>query len=185
MDGHLPVRPDKPEQGATCMFFTHDCLPSDFFANPHDNHSAADVFTHLTFVRPECGDCLIKALVTASGPRGLSAFLPDPELVFYPPKRPRQRWEGSEPILPMTSTWRAANFTMDNVVGPGQDRWEGTPIMPNGGVNLQQWCIKLLSRYSYVTGKSSPLSSSFWSSGHSVTFCVGGAVQVPQIHISP
>ncbi|KAG8982895.1 hypothetical protein FRB90_006471 [Tulasnella sp. 427] len=44
--------------------------------------TASEVFKNVAFRNPQCGDCIISALVTQSGETGLSAFLPDPSRRF-------------------------------------------------------------------------------------------------------
>ena len=62
-------------------------------------------------------------------------------------------WERDEPILPMTGHWEDADFSVANVVRPGQDVWAGDEGRGNGTVSLRDWSIKLLSRYAYTVGK--------------------------------
>ena len=128
--------------------------------------SAADIFARLTFERPDCGDCckhslasrrilsylpaVIMAMVNASGPRGLSAFLPDRQSLYKPTiKSPTQRSDrpyDQSPILPLTNTWQAADFSLDSVL-------QKYPV-EKGGIALRSWTLRLLSRYLYVTGES-------------------------------
>jgi 3-O-alpha-D-mannopyranosyl-alpha-D-mannopyranose xylosylphosphotransferase len=89
---------------------------------------------------------VITALVTASGPLGLSAFLPPKGTtqtntadIPYPRYLP-------PPHLPLTSTWHEANFSLDSVLA--------TTTLPNERVDLRQYAMKLLSRYQYLSGES-------------------------------
>ena len=115
------------------------------------------MFRHLTFGEPDCGDCLISALVTMSGERGLEAFFPDTDMIYHPPTPPPNAepvmWQREEPMLPLTRTWQEADFSIANVVKVGQDHWTGLKVREDGGVNMRQWCMKLLSRYAYVFGE--------------------------------
>jgi 3-O-alpha-D-mannopyranosyl-alpha-D-mannopyranose xylosylphosphotransferase len=140
----------KTVQIESCVFSLNTCLPESFF-NETTPHSAAHMFTHIAFVRPECGDCLIMALVTASGPSGLSAVLPREDQAFKPEVRNKAEWEREEPMLPLVANWREGDFTLAAVVRPGQDQWEGG----HGGseVKLREFCVKLLSRYTYSIGE--------------------------------
>lgn len=71
-------------------------------------------------------------------------------------------WKRSEPILPLTATWGEADFSLQSVVSRGQDSWAGSEARGDGGVDLRDWSIKLLSRYAYVFGQSvSVISSTF------------------------
>ncbi|WVF69715.1 hypothetical protein IAT40_004494 [Kwoniella sp. CBS 6097] len=163
MDGHLPNEPNKPgfAENAICTFKFDQCLPPSFFTNASTPISAEAMFTHLTFAKPECGDCLINALVRKSGERGLDAFLPLKDEVFYPQADAEEQssaeWRRSEPILPIVNDWRIADFSLRGNVRSGQDIWAGAEKRVDGGVELRRWCIKLLSRYNYVYGGTASL----------------------------
>lgn len=99
---------------------------------------------------------MIEALVTASGERGLDAFLPQPETTFTPSSHDNESqsqstWSDSGPILPLTNDWRTTNFTLPSVLASSQE------------VNLRQWSLELLSRYIYTVGETpavfAPVSS--------------------------
>ncbi|WWD21565.1 hypothetical protein CI109_106051 [Kwoniella shandongensis] len=150
MDGHLPHQFDESEPDKTCAFDLSTCLPGGFL-NSSKTSSASDMFKHLAFAQPQCEDCLIRALVKASGARGLDAFLPSSKQVFYPPEEHGdEKWRRTEPILPLVSSWSEGDFSLAANVRKGQDVWEGTEARADGGVELRRWCIKLLSRYNYV-----------------------------------
>jgi len=144
------VRPIPP---TTCTFDVDECLPLGFW----DDFSMSSVvmFKHFAFEKPQCGDCLIEGLVMASGDKGLTAFLPPADKVYTPPAREPQQWDREEPMLPLTTTWEEADFSMANNIRLGQDKW--TRMEPkqtkDGEVNLLDWSVKLLSRYAYVYGK--------------------------------
>jgi 3-O-alpha-D-mannopyranosyl-alpha-D-mannopyranose xylosylphosphotransferase len=151
MDGVMHQRNGDPD---TCIFDFDTCLPPNFFPDPAQPVEADYMFTHLAFAEPRCGDCMIKALVSASGPRGLSAVLPRVTQTIEPETRRHRRWERSEPILPLDDTWQLTNFSAYSIIRPNQDQWRGSRQEPNERVNLQQWCIKLLSRYAYTVGST-------------------------------
>ncbi|OCF45807.1 hypothetical protein I317_00295 [Kwoniella heveanensis CBS 569] len=162
MDGHLPNEPNKPgfAEDAVCTFKFDQCLPPSFFTNASTPISADGMFAHLAFARPECGDCLISALVRKSGERGLDAFLPSKEQIYHSSARDnstRAGWRRSEPILPMVNDWRIADFSLGANVRSGQDVWQGAERRSDGGVELRRWCIKLLSRYNYIYGGTASL----------------------------
>ena len=142
---------DKPEW---CHLSLSECFPADFFTQPDTVYDASEMFAHIAFEKPQCGDCLITALVSKSGPRGLSAFLPDAKQVFYPENRSPRRWERSEPMLPLTSSWQNVDFSLGAIVRPGQDVWNGSEAQSDGGISLRSYAIKLLSRYAYVIGET-------------------------------
>lgn len=93
------------------------------------------------------------ALINASRPRGLSAILPHADQTFEPEVRERSEWEREEPMLPLVSTWYEGNFSLNSVVRPGQDHWTGESGDLDR-VKLREFCVKLLSRYTYSVGKS-------------------------------
>jgi 3-O-alpha-D-mannopyranosyl-alpha-D-mannopyranose xylosylphosphotransferase len=155
-DGHVSANPQKPP--SSCRFSLSKCLPDDFLTS-EDTISANDIFKHMTFAERECGDCLIMALVSASGDRGLHAILPDEEAVYHPPMGAGEGvWNTTEPVLPMTKTWDEADFGLEDVVRMGSDVW-GDEEPSSMGVNLRKWCLKLLTRYHYAMGMSFPFLS--------------------------
>ncbi len=102
---------------------------------------------------------VIRALITASGTKGLSAFLPT-----FGTRSKRAAFRNSTtpppPHLPLTKTWQDTDFSLEAVVLPGSDLLETGPS-PDGSVDLRIWAMKLLSRYAYVIGKcQSPISCS-------------------------
>lgn len=107
----------------------------------------------MTFAERTCGDCLITALVSASGDRGLNAILPSEDAIYYPPLGGGEGvWDTSEPVLPMTKTWQEADFGLRDVIRRGSDVWDKDEV-PGQGVNLRKWSLKLLTRYHYAMGK--------------------------------
>jgi 3-O-alpha-D-mannopyranosyl-alpha-D-mannopyranose xylosylphosphotransferase len=91
------------------------------------------------------------ALVTASGPLGLSAFFPPKDALYsnaaltkdkvYPKYIP-------PPHLPLTATWHEADFSLEGVMS--------STAMPEEQVNLREYTMKLLSRYMYLSGEFKP-----------------------------
>jgi 3-O-alpha-D-mannopyranosyl-alpha-D-mannopyranose xylosylphosphotransferase len=86
------------------------------------------------------------ALVTASGPLGLSAFLPDRQTTFV--NRAETKRIHMTPVLPVTDTWQAADFSLERVISETEEA---------GPVNLRRYTVKLLSRYQYISGKSNDI----------------------------
>jgi 3-O-alpha-D-mannopyranosyl-alpha-D-mannopyranose xylosylphosphotransferase len=152
-DGHVGANPKNLAD--SCRFSLSKCLPDDFLTST-DSYSANDIFKHIAFQERECGDCLITALVSASGERGLHAILPDEEAVYHPPvDAGRGIWETTEPILSMTKTWEEAEFGLEDVIRTGSDVWgDEVPTDREAGINLRKWCLKLLTRYNYALGRS-------------------------------
>lgn len=160
MDGHMPpiARPGTPPTGEKCVLDLDRCFGS--FWTRGANMTSDDMFTRLTFQYPECGDCskpvckvglttVIMALTTASGPLGLSAFLP-PKGTTVTNKRstttPRYL---PPPHLPLTPTWQEADFSLESVLE--------TTTLPEEDVDLRQYTMKLLSRYLYLSGEPTSL----------------------------
>jgi 3-O-alpha-D-mannopyranosyl-alpha-D-mannopyranose xylosylphosphotransferase len=83
------------------------------------------------------------ALVTASGPTGLSAFMPAPHAKLI--NRAGSKRVHMTPVLPVTDTWQAADFSLASVIGETE---------APGSVNLRQYTVRLLARYLYVSGES-------------------------------
>lgn len=147
----LKLRPPPPSQ---CNFNFDKCLPTGFFDDEDAEFDAAEMFKRLTFEEYRCGDCLIDALVLASGERGLDAFLPAADKLFSPHERESQMWERPEPILPLTGTWQESDFSLAANVRWGQDEWARIDRKDSSEqVNLRDWSVKLLSRYAYVYGR--------------------------------
>lgn len=151
MDGHIPNVKHTTYDSGICEFDTVQCLGGDF-ANASAAIDATDLFKRLAFEKPECGDCLINALVKTSGSRGLAAFLPHGGATFRPIEG--SIWTGGEPMLPLTKDWRTTDFSLENVVRRGQDKWHGPEPVMEDVVDLRRWGIKLLTRYAYVLGMS-------------------------------
>lgn len=147
MDGHLPATQSKIIQlpngksskvdvaVETCSLNTRQCFGD--FLNGADV-IAQDMFKRIAFDDWRCGDCLIDALVAASGDKGLSAFLPDAAANVTSASSP-----SDEPAhLPLTDDWVTTDFSVAAV------------IQSPGTVHLRTWTEQLLSRYLYVSGDS-------------------------------
>ncbi|KAK4497579.1 hypothetical protein PRZ48_012030 [Zasmidium cellare] len=123
--------PDK-----ACIIRWPECFGSD-------NETADEVFKRIAFQNQRCGDCIITGLIGASGISGIGKFVPehdgesDSETVLDTSSEP--------PHLPLTSDWRATNFSMSEVV-PGS--------YLEAGMSLKIWTIRLIQRYSYVMGSA-------------------------------
>ncbi|KAK7061226.1 hypothetical protein R3P38DRAFT_2828276 [Favolaschia claudopus] len=88
----VKTNPEDPS-ARHCEIDVEQCFPSN-------SSSSLDVFTHVAFEQPDCGDCLIAHLIGKSGPVGLSAFLPLPNA----PK------VASPPPSSLANTWQNATF---------------------------------------------------------------------------
>lgn len=148
MDGHLPVMSTKMVKKPNgkqykinvaedkCSIDLGQCFAE--FINGVDV-SAEDMFKRLTFTEWRCGDCLIDALVGASGDKGLAAFLPDTDAKFSSVTTS----DSDQPAhLPLVDDWTKADFSLAAVVQSESD------------VYLRTWTQQLLSRYLYISGDS-------------------------------
>ncbi|KZO92450.1 hypothetical protein CALVIDRAFT_567323 [Calocera viscosa TUFC12733] len=96
---------------------------------------ASQVFKRVAFELPQCGDCLITALVGKSGVKGLNAFLPLPQA--EPAGQEQELPEGLTPVLPLSSTWQSADFSLST-------------IFPHPRSSLRAFTLALLARYTYT-----------------------------------
>ncbi|KAH9933266.1 hypothetical protein B0H21DRAFT_835315 [Amylocystis lapponica] len=123
------------------------------FGEPGESGSASEVFKHIAFARLECGDCVITALVRASGPLGVSAFLPPADRVLgtlagrAPAPAPQPAPAPAPAHLPVTADWRNGSFALRDVMSraPGAER------------SVRAWTRALLLRYRYVLGNTPAL----------------------------
>nr|XP_018999326.1 uncharacterized protein I203_08102 [Kwoniella mangroviensis CBS 8507]OCF62787.1 hypothetical protein I203_08102 [Kwoniella mangroviensis CBS 8507] len=150
MDGHMPPilkAGTDPSANDKCVLDLDRCFGS--FWSREEDVPSGDMFKRLTFQYPECGDCLLMALVTASGPLGLSAFFPPKgttfETALLSPGQSYPRYL-PPPHLPLTPTWHEADFSLEAVMS--------TTALPGEAVDLREYTMKLLSRYQYLSAKS-------------------------------
>ncbi|KZT09088.1 uncharacterized protein LAESUDRAFT_537492 [Laetiporus sulphureus 93-53] len=110
--------------------------------SPTAGNRASDIFKGIAFDKMQCGDCVIKALVRASGSQGVSAFLPLPKLVMPPVTAPAAGAPriDDEPHLPLVHDWHDGDFSLRAVVGTTHE------------VNVRHWILQLMQRYRYVIG---------------------------------
>lgn len=112
---------------------------------PQESGESADAFFKRIAFAPStsstCGDCIIAALLNASGRSGISAFLPSAETIVRIPSSSSNL--GSRAHLPLTEKWRDTDFSLNFVLGPG-----------NRNISLRTWCTRLIQRYQYVLGST-------------------------------
>ncbi|GMK56901.1 hypothetical protein CspeluHIS016_0307410 [Cutaneotrichosporon spelunceum] len=144
LDGHLPPLLE-PGRASTsndkCNLDLGRCF-GPFWAG--EDTPAQDVFKRLAFEDPACGDCLIMALVSASGYLGLAAVFPPPGATYGSPTshtNHKNTDTSTQPHLPLTPTWEEADFSLRAVVARG--------------TNLRHFSMRLLARYLYVSGATS------------------------------
>ncbi len=116
------------------------------------------MFKRLAFEEPQCGDCceslwlallqltaVIMALVSASGPLGLSSFFPPADATYVRPRGSALAYL-PPPHLPLTPTWQEADFSLASVMS--------NTALPGEKVDLRLYTMRLLSRYLYVSGST-------------------------------
>lgn len=149
-DGGAEALPDygKDDSASSATFCSIDipkCFGSAEFFDSQASYdelqrSSTDIFKHLAFGEPTCGDCLIAALLRQSGPAGFEAFLPPPS---------PGRLKGSPPdavphIGSWEKRWQEADFSRSqNLLFDRGNRW-----------GAREFAIRLIQRYSYATGMS-------------------------------
>ncbi|PVF97290.1 hypothetical protein CPB86DRAFT_786100 [Serendipita vermifera] len=155
-DHFYPEPKDRPEW-SKCSIDWNVCFGSEM-------SSASEIFKRIAFEKIECGDCILKALVKASGDLGLSALLPPADRVYRtenggtsetetPPSPIPIGDEDVPPHLPLTSHWKTANFSLPAVFASGY--WD----KDGNGVGLREWVQRMLERYRYVIADTKNLFS--------------------------
>ncbi|KAG8686910.1 hypothetical protein FRC09_013844, partial [Ceratobasidium sp. 395] len=122
--------PSFPNPFLQCPINFNICFPPELT-------NASDVFKHVAFSAPQCGDCIINALVAASGPLGLSAFLPNRPhgLKSVHQQSPRD----PVPHLPLVSDYQTGDFSLRSVLG-------------DSVTDVREWTVRMLQRYRFVLG---------------------------------
>ncbi|KZT11759.1 uncharacterized protein LAESUDRAFT_754314 [Laetiporus sulphureus 93-53] len=116
---------------------------------------ASEVFKNIAFRHPRCGDCVISALVRASGRLGISVFLPDPDRTFasLAGKLPASEDAAEISYLPLVERWEDGAFALRDAMQVGGER------------NVRAWTEKLLERYRYVIGSSPAMFERLYDPG--------------------
>ena len=87
---------------------------------------------------------VLKALVSRSGPLGLSALLPPANRVYPSSSTPNPISENAiPPHLPLGKDWQTIDFSLRAILGSGT--W-------GSGVDIREFSQRLLERYRYVIG---------------------------------
>lgn len=115
-----------------------------FGRSSNSNETANEFFKRIAFEQPKCGDCIVAALIGASGTAGIDKFLPDHD-AEVPSHILRSESVTTPPHLPLTSDWTTTNFSMFKAIPKGS-------MKP--GMTLREWCTRLIQRYSYVLGST-------------------------------
>lgn len=111
--------------------------------NSEIGNDAVELFKHMAFVKPECGDFLITRLVALSGRKGLSAFLPNANATF-PGDSARVKSSGTIPHLPLNDRWQDGKFDLGVVAS--NTGWCGQP--------RRIFSMQLIQRYAYTVGRA-------------------------------
>ncbi|THY01187.1 hypothetical protein D6D03_05982 [Aureobasidium pullulans] len=114
---------------------------STCFESYTQNETANNFFKRIAFEKPECGDCIITALIGASGISGIDKFLPHHQAEIDSGLHADALT--LPPHLPLTSDWTTTDFSMTSAIPKGSLKT---------GMNLRTWCTRLIQRYSYVLG---------------------------------
>lgn len=114
---------------------------STCFGDSSTNETASDFFKRIAFENSKCGDCIITALIGASGISGIDKFLPDHHTELDPNIHSTALTSPSH--LPLTSDWTTTDFSITHAIPRGS--------LP-AKMTLRTWCIRLIQRYSYVLG---------------------------------
>ncbi|KAI9064662.1 hypothetical protein FKP32DRAFT_1648980 [Trametes sanguinea] len=122
---------DKDDERLECTIKRSECFDV--------RGRASDLFKHIAFERPACGDCVIQALVKASGPLGLSAFLPSRDR-HIPVQRVSRSTESRIPHLPLVKDWHDGQFALGDVMHDAHT------------TSVRQYALMVLQRYRYVIG---------------------------------
>ena len=94
---------------------------------------------------------VVNALLRASSPVGLSAFLPPSERIHTPfnaHSPPIPIPESALVLLPLTENWRTTDFTLRSCLGT----WSA--------VHVREWVLRAIARYKYVIGTLFPFHTS-------------------------
>ncbi|KAI0768964.1 hypothetical protein BD413DRAFT_478467 [Trametes elegans] len=108
---------------------------------PPGTTRASDLFKYIAFEKPECGDCVILALVKASGPLGLSAFLPSTERRVVSSNR-HPNPDDAIPHLPLVDNWHDGQFALRDVMKDARTS------------SVREYALMVLQRYRYVVGST-------------------------------
>lgn len=118
----------------------------DGLLNCWDSESGRDVlglFKHVAFEEPKCGDFFIALLVSQSGRRGLSAFLPHESLSLPRVEAVVDKTE-TTPHLPLHDRWQVCDFSLEATAR--NTGWSG--------LSRRTFAMLLIQRYAYTVGTS-------------------------------
>jgi hypothetical protein len=136
----------QPSEENSKLFSTEYCRVKMSTCWPRSN-DVSDIFTHIAFEEPTCGDCLVSYLVEQSGDAGLEAFLPDTTTPLVEAVDPEQQsnipdWVPAH--LSIEEDWRSIDFSLSSVAAINRVGW-----------NRRAFSVHLIQRYKYVAGDAS------------------------------
>ncbi|EJF56867.1 hypothetical protein DICSQDRAFT_112435 [Dichomitus squalens LYAD-421 SS1] len=139
--GFDPEKYDEEDRKGTerkCTIRRNECFGG---RSPGKPLTASAVFQNIAFDKPHCGDCVIIALVNASGRLGLSAVLPPPDRRSPPSNTELPTDESlTIPHLPLVDDWHDGQFALRDVMKYAPD------------TSVRQWSERVMQRYRYVIG---------------------------------
>jgi hypothetical protein len=142
----IPILPDgqarhpKRTNTANCRISIGQCFGTADFFTAAGSISVDDIFKRIAFQHPDCGNCMITALMGASHHTGLEAFLPSRAIRRSRTLRSRKVAEETVPhIGGTTRDWREADFSLKTAIG---SHWKP-----------RDFAVRLIQRYSYVIGR--------------------------------
>ncbi|CDU23471.1 uncharacterized protein SPSC_02100 [Sporisorium scitamineum] len=125
-NGDSNANPAGAKQGpVACKLELHCVEPLLTATRSNAKPSVSDLFARVAYQAPACGDCMVLHLVGKSGLQGLSAFLPDEDLVMPPLA-----------TLPTPSTFQEVDISIK-------------PSSGNGDKKRLDVVTALLSRYTH------------------------------------
>ncbi|KAG9126997.1 hypothetical protein FRC07_001077 [Ceratobasidium sp. 392] len=124
------------DPAARCTISRSECLG----VNNSRIRGASGVFERLAFDVSRCGDCIVTALVAASGPLGFSAFLPEQDRVWTRWKENDGPSETVAPHLPLVADYRAGNFTLASALA----------VSRSDKGSVRDWAMELIARYRFT-----------------------------------
>ncbi|KAK0496003.1 hypothetical protein EDD18DRAFT_1390447 [Armillaria luteobubalina] len=139
---------------ALCEISWNQCFEKD--GRPIE--SASEFFVRVAFENVNCGDCIIRALLIASGSLGLSEFLPSPDRTVLLHRTQNYFDEVSPlgpPHLPLAPDYHDIDFSLETVMAPWVEEATQRRGSDEGaaGVNVREWAMMVLQRYRYVVGE--------------------------------
>ncbi|KAK0192662.1 hypothetical protein F5146DRAFT_1191389, partial [Armillaria mellea] len=135
---------------ALCEISWNQCFEKD--GRPIE--SASEFFVRVAFENVNCGDCIIRALMIASGPLGLSEFLPSPNRTV-PLRRMQNYFDELPPLgpphLPLAPDYHDIDFSLETVIAPWIEEATQSRGSDEGvaGISVREWAMMVIQRYRY------------------------------------